>query len=140
MSTAKSPKSQNNANKDREQLLAQIETLKSIINQKTVQLNSVIKQSEEKYADIHDKYRLMANELHESWQFKYNNLQKENEKLLNCLTFLLNENGKIDKVSTNSNSFNELESITPSISNVGDFLNEDNVSNIFAGSNNEYID
>ena len=52
----------------------------------------VIKTSEQKYTDIHNKYRSMANELHESWKMKYEILEKENEKLVNCLQFLINKN------------------------------------------------
>merc|ERR1719499_1091494 len=73
-----------------EELKKQIQSLRAIINTKTVQLNMVIKHSEDKYADIHEKYRNMANELHDSWKHKYEILQRENEKLLNTLTFILN--------------------------------------------------
>mmetsp|Transcript_52231 Transcript_52231/g.86428 ORF Transcript_52231/g.86428 Transcript_52231/m.86428 type:complete len:152 (-) Transcript_52231:107-562(-) len=74
------------------ELLQQIESLKKVINEKTVQLNMVIMHAEEKYHDIHENYRDMATELHNSWEFKYGKLQKENERLLHALTFIMKQN------------------------------------------------
>ena len=48
----------------------------------------VIKTAEDKCSDIHSNYRNMANELHAAWAYKYGKLKKENERLLDTLTFL----------------------------------------------------
>lgn len=101
----------------------------------------VIKHSEDKYADIHEKYRNMANELHDSWKHKYEILQRENEKLLNTLTFILNRNKQIsasDLLTPKQNGQNHQNHIpSDSINNLsligdlGEALNEDVLSLMF---------
>eukprot|EP01083_Nonionella_stella_P221434 791104_1 len=75
-----------------QELQKQIDTLKKVIHDKNIQLNMVIKTAEEKYHDIHQNYRDMANELHNCWNNKFEKLEQENEKLLSTLTFLRKQN------------------------------------------------
>eukprot|EP01084_Bolivina_argentea_P102246 183202_1 len=130
---------------DTKELVKQIETLKSILNQKTAQLLNVIEISDEKSADIHNQYRLMADQLHQSWKTKYEMLRKENEELMNTLTFMLNQNKlsqmqDIDSpdssVSNLSNSDIMVVNESDNMSNLFDEYNKQSVSN----DNDQYID
>ena len=122
---------------NKEDLLKQIDALKSVIHQKTLQLNQVIQTSERKYSDIHDKYRLMANELHESWKYKYQTLEKENEKLLNCLSFLINKNKNSESLPIDS----PIQSLNLSnLSNISNISNISNTSNNNNDNNGGYVD
>ena len=93
----------------------------------------VIQTSERKYSDIHNSYRIMANELHEAWRIKYSLLEKENERLLNCLSFMIQKN-KSSQSLTDTHS----PSLSLNISNksdFGDFLHEqETFNNIMFGS------
>eukprot|EP01083_Nonionella_stella_P092880 260150_1 len=74
-----------------DELRKQIKGLKTIIRNKNVQLNMVIKQSEEKCQDIHKSYRDLANELHNSWKCKHETLQRENDRLMNEVNVLIKQ-------------------------------------------------
>lgn len=128
----------NNDNTDTEDLKRQIQSLRSIINTKTVQLNMVIQRSEEKYRDIHSQYRTMANELHDSWKGKHQLLEQENQKLRDTLTFILKRkrqngmaNGQSDGSHSHSDSINNLSII----GDFGEVLNDDVLSMMFGGLN-----
>merc|ERR1712032_1248994 len=120
-----------------EELKRQIESLRSIINTKTVQLNMVIKRSEEKYSDIHQQYRTMGNELHDSWKAKYELLEQENAKLMSTLTFILNRKRQNGTQNGTQNGHSNSDSIH-NLSIIGDFgevLNDDVLSMMFGGLN-----
>ena len=52
----------------------------------------VIKHAEEKYHDIHANYRDLATQLHTSWKYKYEELEKENNRLMSSLTTIVKQN------------------------------------------------
>eukprot|EP01084_Bolivina_argentea_P197701 338743_1 len=72
-------------------LLKYTDRLRWVIQQKTDQLNQFIQTENKKCKDIHNQYRLMANELNKCWETKYANLETQNKKLTNRLTLIENE-------------------------------------------------
>ena len=52
----------------------------------------VIKHAEDKYHDIHANFRDLASQLHNSWKYKYEELEKENNRLMSSLTTIIKQN------------------------------------------------
>eukprot|EP01084_Bolivina_argentea_P281713 482060_1 len=64
-----------------QQLLQEIKSLENILQLKNVQLNLAIKNIEQNFGNMHENYRNMSNDLHNSWKYKYNQLYKQNNEI-----------------------------------------------------------